>query len=181
MKLKGQNISLRAIEPADIDFLYQWENDSETWSVSNTQSPFSHFVLEQYITSAHQDIYTAKQLRLMIDLTPSPSPMGDGSRTIGCIDLFDFEPNHLRAGIGILIADKSNRKKGYASEALEILTEYCFHSLNLHQLYCNITIENESSVLLFQKHGFQITGIKKQWNRIGSEFKDELFLQLIRK
>ena len=76
--------------------------------------------------------------------------MGEESRTIGCLDIFDFDPNHLRAGIGILIADKSNRKKGYASEALEILTEYCFHSLNLHQLYCNITIENESSLLLFQ-------------------------------
>ncbi len=180
MKLKGQNISIRAIEPADIDILYQWENDTETWSVSSTQAPFSHFVLEQYIASAHQDIYTAKQLRLMIDLPPTPLSNNETGRTIGCIDLFDFEPNHQRAGIGILIADKSDKRKGYASEALEILIEYCFSMLNLHQLFCNIAIDNEASVLLFQKHGFQITGVKKQWIRDGNEFKDELFLQLIR-
>ena len=180
MKLQGKQISLRAIEPTDIDVIYKWENDTETWKVSNTQTPFSRFVLEQYIVSVHQDIYSTKQLRLMIELTPNPSTIGEDSRAIGCIDLFDFDPSNLRAGIGVLIADKSDRRKGYASEALEVLIEYCFHTLNLHQLYCNITTDNESSVLLFQKHGFQITGIKKQWIRSGDKFKDELLLQKIR-
>ncbi|MES2593331.1 MAG: GNAT family N-acetyltransferase [Bacteroidota bacterium] len=179
MKLQGEYISLRAIEPSDIDSLYQWENNTETWTVSSTQAPFSRFVLEQYIASAHQDIYTAKQLRLMIDISIS-SQEGIDNLTIGCIDLFDFDPNHQRAGIGVLIADTSDRQKGYASEALQILTEYCFHTLNLHQLYCNITADNEASIILFQKQGFQITGIKKQWVREGGKFKDELLLQKIR-
>ena len=171
MKLKGQHIQLRAIEPSDIDVLYQWENDTETWMVSNTQSPFSRFVLEQYITSSHQDIYSVKQLRLII--------CNEENKAIGSIDLFDFDPNHLRAGVGILIAEKADRKKGYASEALSLLMDYCFSVLNLHQLYCNITIDNEQSILLFQKHGFQITGMKKQWVRDGDSFKDELLLQRI--
>ena len=172
MKLKGQNISLRAVEPDDIDVLYAWENDVENWNVSNTQTPFSRFVLEQYITSAHEDLYTAKQLRLIICDTEN--------KPVGSIDLFDFEPNHLRAGIGILIAGKDDRRKGYASEALDLLITYCFETLNLHQIYCNITTDNESSILLFQKHGFQITGIKKQWIRENTVYKDELLLQLIR-
>ncbi|MGZ4056166.1 MAG: GNAT family N-acetyltransferase [Bacteroidia bacterium] len=172
MKLQGQYVLLRAIEPEDIDILYQWENDTENWNISNTQAPFSRFVLEQYITAAQQDIYSAKQLRLMIcDVEKKP---------VGCIDLFDFDPNHLRAGIGILIAEKTDRKKGYASEALQLLIEYCFLSLNLHQLYCNIGIDNEASVLLFQKHGFRITGLKKEWHREGTVFKDEVLLQRIR-
>lgn len=172
MKLQGEHVSLRAIEPEDIDLLYQWENDTENWNVSNTQTPFSRFVLEQYISTSHQDIYNVKQLRLMI--------CDSNKKTVGCIDLFDFDPNHLRAGVGVLIAEKTERKKSYASEALQLLIEYCFLSLNLHQLYCTIGIDNEASVLLFQKHGFQITGIKKQWLRQGSVFKDELMLQKIR-
>lgn len=172
MKLKGQLVSLRAIEPSDIDVLYKWENDTDTWNVSNTQTPYSRFVLEQYIASAHQDIYSVKQLRLMVC-----DPEG---KTVGSIDLFDFDPSNLRAGIGILIAEKSDRKKGYAFDALTVLIDYCYSVLNLHQLYCNITIDNEASVLLFQKQGFQVTGIKKQWIRDGEKFKDELLLQKIR-
>lgn len=172
MKLKGENVFLRAIEPSDIDVLYEWENDPANAELSSTQTPFSRFVLEQYITSAHEDIYTAKQLRLII--------CDKENKAIGSIDLFDFDPNHLRAGVGILIADKSDRRKGIASEALAILANYCFETLNLHQLYCNIMTDNEGSILLFQKHGFQITGIKKQWIRNGAVYKDELLLQLIR-
>ena len=172
MKLKNERITLRAIEPSDIDVLYQWENDTDNWNVSNTQTPFSRFVLEEYIASAHQDIYSVKQLRLMIS--------NEENKAIGSIDLFDFDPNNLRAGIGILIAEKTDRKKGYASEALNLLIDYSFSSLNLHQLYCNITIDNEASILLFQKHGFLITGMKKEWIRDGEKYKDELLLQRVK-
>lgn len=180
MKLKTDYITLRAVEPGDIELLYRWENDTDNWRVSNTQTPFSRHVLEQYIVSAHEDIYTSKQLRLMIDTNPDPQSAGEQIRCVGCIDLFDFDPNNMRVGLGILVAEKDDRKKGYASEAIRLLVEYCFTTLNMKQVYCNITIDNEPSILLFQKHGFQITGIKKMWVREGSLFKDELLLQKIR-
>jgi diamine N-acetyltransferase len=172
MKLKGSQIQLRAIEPSDIDVLYAWENDTNHWRISNTQTPFSRHVLTQYLASAHLDIYTTKQLRLIIDELQSSKP-------VGCIDLFDFDPQHRRVGIGILVADTNDRRKGHASEALKLLINYCFEFLNLKQLYCNITFDNESSILLFKKHGFEITGVKKSWIHEGNSFKDELLLQLI--
>ena len=180
MKLKSDYITLRAVEPADIELLYRWENDTENWQLSNTQTPFSVYTLEQYVAGAQEDIYTAKQLRLMIDTNPDPQVAGEQIRCTGCIDLFDFDPNNRRVGIGILIAEKSDRKKGYASEAIRLLVDYCFTTLDMKQVYCNILIDNEPSILLFQKHGFQITGIKKMWVRQGSVFKDELLLQKIR-
>jgi diamine N-acetyltransferase len=169
--LKGEYIYLRALEPEDIDLLYRWENDTENWLISNTQAPFSRFVLEQYIASAHQDIYSAKQLRLII--------CDVNNATVGSIDLFDFDPANLRAGIGILIADKENRGKGFAKEALALLVNYCFEVLNLHQLYCNITAGNEQSIALFEKQGFELVGTKKQWIRTSEGFTDELLLQKI--
>ncbi|HET6225910.1 MAG TPA: GNAT family protein [Bacteroidia bacterium] len=181
MKLKGNQLLLRAIEPADIDLLYAWENDTRFWKVSNTLAPFSKQVLQQYIESAHLDIYTAKQLRLFIDEIPLPSSGLKEIKSVGCIDLFDFDPTHLRAGIGILIASEENRRKGHASEALDLLISYCFDHLHLHQVYCNISVNNEASILLFRKHGFEITGVKKHWIREGNTFEDELLLQLIKK
>ena len=180
MKLTGEQILLRAIEPTDIDALYSWENNTDHWKVSNTQTPFSRHVLTQYIESAHLDIYSTKQLRLIIDETQTDSHTSKNQKSIGCIDLFDFDPHHLRAGIGILIADKNDRKKGHATEALRLLIDYCFDFLNLKQVYCNITVDNEPSILLFKKHGFAITGVKRSWIKEGNSFKDELLLQLIK-
>jgi diamine N-acetyltransferase len=169
--LKGEKVYLRALEPSDIDEVYQWENDSSIWHLSNTISPYSRFVLEQYLASAHQDIYTAKQLRLVISLT--------SGKAIGCIDIFDFDPLHQRAGVGILISEIADRGKGYASEALELLIGYCRNTIHLHQLYCNITEGNEASLKLFTHLGFEVCGTKKAWLRERDRWKNELMLQRI--
>jgi diamine N-acetyltransferase len=168
--LKNEKISLRALEPEDIELLYEWENNSEIWEVSNTITPFSKYILALYIKNSDNDIYTNKQLRLMID-TPS-----DG--TVGAIDLFDFDPVHLRAGVGILIHKKEDRTKGYASAALGVLKGYCFNKLGLHQLFANIAEGNELSLGLFQKLGFEITGTRKEWTKNKKSWSDVHFLQL---
>jgi diamine N-acetyltransferase len=172
--LKGKNLDLRALEPGDVDLLYDWENDGKLWHLSNTVAPFSKFTLEQYVLSAGQDIYSAHQLRLMIDAIDEQQP-----KTIGSIDLFDFDPTNRRAGLGIFIV-KEERKKGFASEALEILMDYCFEVLHLHQLYCNITADNEPSLKLFAKHGFKPVGLKKEWLHIRDKWVDEYLYQKVR-
>jgi diamine N-acetyltransferase len=173
--MKGIEIVLRAPEPDDIDVLYLWENDTEIWKISNTITPFSKYILEKYIENAHLDIYQVKQLRLMIDLKEQDKPV----RTIGTIDLFDFDPYHMRAGVGILIGDKSFRKRGLASLALNKLIIYCFDILQLHQLFCNITADNLESLKLFKRCGFKITGRKTDWIRRSGTFIEELILQRI--
>jgi diamine N-acetyltransferase len=167
--LKGTNILLRAMEPEDIDTLYNWENDTHVWHISNTVAPFSRYVVEQYVFSM-QDIYTAKQLRLMIEADKKP---------IGCIDIFDFDPTNKKAGIGILISDEM-QNKGYASDALQTLIKYCFNALQLHQLYCSILTDNEASLKLFTKHGFTVCGTRKDWVIVNNVWKDEHFLQLLK-
>ncbi len=171
--LEGRRITLRALEPSDIDLLYNWENNSKIWPVSNTLAPFSRFVLEKYIAESHMDIFQTRQLRLMIDFT------ADKRETIGAIDLFDFDPFNSRAGIGILINDERYRNRGLASEALGLLVDYSFSILQLHQLYCNIDIGNKKSIRLFEKFGFKITGEKKDWNKIRGGWENVYFLQLI--
>ena len=178
--LKSDNISLRAIEPADIDILFDWENDTSIWMVSGTIAPFSRFVLEQYLASAHLDIYAHKQLRLVIDLL-NDEENPDETIPIGFIDLFDFDPKNKRAGIGILIGDNELRGKGYGAQALQLLINYAFKTLDLHQLYCNITPDNEPSLHLFKKLGFEITGLKQDWNLYDNKWHDEYTLQLINK
>jgi len=182
MQLVGELIHLRALEPTDLNQLYKWENDSTIWSVSGTLVPFSKFVLEEFVTQVHQDIYTNKQLRLMIDLKYfDEADEDETTRSIGCVDLFDFDPKNKRAGIGILIADKADRGRGYATEALHLIMDYGFEVLDLHQIYSNIRVENESSVSLFKRAGFEVTGLKQDWIYEQGKFYDEYTLQLIKK
>ena len=170
--LKGEHINLRALEPEDLNFLFQIENNEAFWEVSHTQKPFSKYILKQYLENAHLDIFEAKQLRLLIEDKSTKTQ-------IGMIDLFDFNPQHKRAGIGILI-DPEFQKNGFASEALSTLINYCFSHLNMHQLYANITSDNKKSISLFSKNNFNKVGVKKDWILSEGKFKDEVLFQLIK-
>jgi len=172
MKLSGTKIILRALEPEDLEFLYAIENNESFWEVSHTQTPFSKYILKQYLQNSYQDIFEAKQLRLIIETKKT-------NQKIGMIDVFDFNPQHLRAGIGILI-HPDFQHKGFATEALSILISYCFSTLNLHQLYANITSDNLKSISLFTKNKFQKIGVKKDWIFSNGKFKDEVLFQLIK-
>jgi len=169
--LKGEHIYLRALEPEDLDFVHTIENDEAIWELSCTQTPYSRFLIKQYLEYAHKDIYEVKQLRLVIS--------NNKSEALGMIDIFDFDFKNKRAGIGILVKELNDRQKGYGSEALKLLIDYCFKHLDLHQLYCNISEDNKASIKLFTKQGFNKIGLKKDWNYSDGVYKNEFLFQLI--
>lgn len=171
--LTGKNIFLRALEPEDLDFLYLLENDETIWEVSETQVPYSRYMLREYLRNSHKDIYEVKQLRLAIS--------GLDNTLLGFIDLFDFCPKNKRAGVGIVILDDQKRNKGVGTEALGLLMDYAFVHLGLHQLYANIAADNTASIRLFSNLGFEKAGVKKDWNFSGGHFRDELLFQKIKK
>ena len=170
--MKFRDLKLRALEPEDLELLYEWENNESYWAISNTISPFSKFTLKRYLENSHKSIYESGQLRLMIELLRE-------KKTIGTVDIFDFDPFHRRAGLGILIASEDYRRKGYATMALTGLIDYCFKTLQLHQLYCNILANNMESIELFSGLGFREAGIKKEWVKTPDGYLDEYIYQLI--
>ncbi len=172
LTLTGEKVFLRALEPSDLNFLYNLENDMSLWNVSQSQTPYSKFVLKRYLDNAQEDVYTAKQLRLVICDKQSKT-------AVGLIDIFDFDPQHLRAGIGIIVLENS-RKTGFAKDSIKIVLEYCFSKLNLHQIFANIDPANTNSVSLFANFGFKCAGIKKDWNLMDNKFNDEALYQLIK-
>jgi diamine N-acetyltransferase len=164
--MQPNKVNLRALEPSDLDILYRWENDDRIWFSSINTRPLSRQTLQLYIDSVN-DIYTDKQVRLIIELEGKP---------VGCVDLFDFDPMHQRAGVGIMV-DQNFERRGLASLALLELKKYAFSQLGLHQLYCSIAQNNNRSTSLFTKANFIHTGTKKSWLRIDKSWEDELFFQ----
>ena len=168
IRLQNKLISLRALEPRDIELLFDLENDVELWKYSNRNQPYSKDLLQNYIANSHKDIFETRQIKFTI------STMEDIA--VGFIDLFDFEPLHHRAGVGLVIR-KLDHRKGYGAAALDLIGNYARKYLQLHQLYANIAVENKISIQLFENKGYCFVGIKKDWNFYEGEFHDESIYQ----
>ncbi|MEI6767070.1 MAG: GNAT family N-acetyltransferase [Bacteroidota bacterium] len=172
--IRGEHIILRTATAEDTAFILEVENTPEAGKDGDNDVPYTREAIEEFVLKSYHDIYTEKQIRLIIELT-SGKP---GERT-GIIDLFDFSARNRRAAIGIWIME-SQRKQGYATEAITLLLDYCFEVLGLHQVYCTIDEDNDVSLQLFKKCGFVITGTRQSWIARGELWKNELTLQLIK-
>ncbi|MDO5607029.1 MAG: GNAT family protein [Capnocytophaga sp.] len=168
--LKGKTVFLRALESDDLQSLYDLENDVTLWEVSETQLPFSKYVLQQYLDSAHKDIYEVRQLRLVISTY--------AMQLAGCVDLYGFDPKNRRAGVGIVVTEPF-RRKGIGKEVLELVTEYARKFLGLHQLYAYISEENTASRKLFEKSGYEPKGTLSDWIFSDGKYKNVSLYQLI--
>lgn len=171
MLLENSTIKLRALEPEDLDVLYQWENDTDLWQYGSTIAPYSKYVLKEYLSDSRQDLFLSKQLRLVIVWKES-------FQAVGTLDLYDFDPMNFRAGIGILI-DGNFRSRGIGFQALKLMEEYALSFLRLKQLYAYIPLKNKASLNLFFHAGYRSAGILKSWLRISQNFEDVNLMQLI--
>ncbi len=170
--LEGDRLWLRSLEPDDVEVLYRWENDPEVWKISLSITPISKQMLSEYVNSVH-DLYLQRQLRLMICKKEDKLP-------VGTIDMFEFDPFHQRAGVGILISEGQHRRQGYATETLKILSGYAFKILGLRGLFAHIAASNRASVKLFEKAGYRKTGTLKDWIRMGADvWEDAYKMQLM--
>ena len=168
--LENELIRLRALEPEDLDAFYKWENDTTLWSWGCTIAPYSRYELREYILSA-KDIYETKQLRFVVELKQE-------KKAVGMIDLYDFEPLHQRAAVGILI-DERYQNQGLAGEAISLLCKYSFTFLKLHQLYAFIPVKNERSKRLFLRYGFEEKGLLHDWLQTTDGYEDVLIVSLV--
>ncbi len=168
MNIEGNLCRLRALEPEDLDAMYGWENDTDSWRASGTVAPFSRHVLSRLIDEQQFDIYATRQMRLVIE-TP------DGS-AVGAVDIFEFDPQNLRAGVGIIVAPPY-RKQGFALDALQTLERYVRDVLRMHQLWCSVGADNEASLALFRKAGYTECGRRKEWLLTSTGAIDEVLMQ----
>ena len=162
-------IRLRAMEPEDLDVLYLIENDRTLWNVGVTNVPYSRYALHQYMASQTGDAFADRQVRLMIEDATG--------QTVGIVDLISFEPQHRRAEVGIVVMD-GQRRRGYAAAALREIAGYAAHTLHIHQLYAYVAEDNQPSLHLFEKAGFEAQSVLKDWLFDGERYHNVRLMQL---
>jgi len=163
-------IKLRALEPEDLDTLYVVENDKRLWTVGITNEPYSRHLLRHFIATQTGDIYADRQVRLMIE--------NAAGTVVGMADITDFNPQHRRADVGIVILP-DHRRQGYATETLVRLTRYAADTLHIHQLNACVAADNAPSVALFTKAGFRQAARLIDWLYDGTRYHDALLMQWV--
>ena len=163
-------LRLRKIEPSDLPFLYQWENDATMWADSDTHNPLSRHDLHQYIENTTGDIYRDGQLRLIIEDNDATQRLLNTTQLspsiVGCIDLFDFDARNRKAAIGMYIAPDA-RGKGVGKQAVEHLLDYAFGFLHLRMLYAIISVHNTACSHIYEQMGFAPSSLLRDWTLEG--------------
>lgn len=145
--LHDDTIRLRALEPADADKIYEWENISEYWRSSATLAPYSYRNIMRYIADYDTDPFHSGELRLVIEYCTD-------RRAVGLVDLYNVEVRHRRACVGILI-EPAMQGRRLALRSLKLLERYCREHLQLHQLLVAIPADNVASLKLFTHAGYK--------------------------
>ena len=168
--LENARLRLRALEPEDLDILYKWENNTALWIHGNTLSPYSRYLLKQYIADSAAGLEVQKQLRLIIETKAGES--------VGIIDLYDYDSFHSRAGVGLLIAPEYQHR-GFGTEAVALMEAYAFQYLHLHQLFVHVPENNKASLSLFVRNGFERSGKLNDWLFLPDGYENVIVLQKI--
>lgn len=161
-------VFLRAMEPEDLDLLYAVENDTCLWQVGTTNVPYSRYALMNFIANSTSDIYTDKQLRLMVE--------NSEHEVVAIVDLMNFEPLHLRAEIGIVVREPF-RHQGFAQATILQLLTYCRNVIHLHQVYAIVAKSNATSMKMLECCDFQENGRLSDWLFNGESYEDAYFYQ----
>lgn len=158
-------LKLRALEPTDIDLLFDLENQEEHWKYSSTVAPLSRHALQAFMKqAARADLYALGQVRLIVYDPQSPR-----QEALALVDLTNFSLVHRRAEVGILVLPE-HRQQGVALKGLSLLANYATKLWDLQQIYAYTHEDNLAANLLFQRAGFAQTAQLQQWFKVGRNY-----------
>ena len=152
--ITGGRINLRKVIESDVNNNYfRWMNDAEvTRFLENGVQRYSIDALHEYVKEKNKD--SSNYFLAII--------ARDGNQHIGNIKLGPINWVHRHGDIGIIIGEKEQWGKGYATEAISLVVKYAFENLKLHKITAGCTELNLGSMKAFQKNGFEIEGIRKK-------------------
>ena len=162
-------LTLRALEPEDLDQLVRWEADHADAGLRI--APYSRSVLKRYLDEAHRDFWEAEQVRFVLSAA--------NGKALGLLDLFNAQPVHQRAEVAVLI-DPSVRNQGLGRAGLQLLEQWAFDRAGLRSLYAEVFQHNVPGLNLFAAAGYRQSGVLNAWYRVGREFQDVAVLQKLR-
>ena len=145
---RGDLVFLRLVELRDASLIYEWEKNKEIINSTKRDELLTLNFIESLIME-QRNVLISGQIRYVICNCNSNIP-------VGVIDLYNIDFNIGNADVGIAIVDEINRKKGFATEALNLIRKFAYNDLGLTQLNAMVALDNIASNKLFKSAGYAI-------------------------
>jgi RimJ/RimL family protein N-acetyltransferase len=169
----GKRIRFRAIEREDLPVFVRWINDPEVREGLTMYLPIS---MEQ----------EKKWFESILEMHPDEHPLaievrdGEGWKHIGNIGLIEINRRTRSAEVGIMIGEKSEWNKGYGTEAMELMLQHGFNTINLNRVSLRVHETNPRAIRAYEKAGFVHEGCYRQGEYINGQFVDLFFMSALR-
>ena len=183
-------LRLRAVEPEDAQFMYEVENDVDSWIYGDTVAPLSYEQLSTYAMTYTADPSTDGQLRLILEMRSEDGRKNceedvdtgimeniHHGEAIGIVDLYGINQRHGHCFIGIYIKP-TLRQMGHGREGVAQMAALARRFLNLDRICAKVVDINRRSLQFFRGCGFKECGVLSGWLKIDGERRDLHLLEL---
>jgi len=164
-------ILLRPIKISDVTTDYvKWLNSKKVNQF--LESRFQHHTiqtLKNFLKKINQDENTFFYAIIL----------KNNGKHIGNIKLGPINLKHKIGEIGIMIGDKKSWGQGYATEAINLLSNFSKNKLNLHKITAGSYANNIGSIKAFKNAGFFQEGIRKHHFKFKGKYVDVILLAKI--
>ncbi len=178
----GKRIRFRGVEKADLPLFVKWLNDPEVIAGLLIHTPVSFVEEENWLERMLKR--PAEEHVMAIDVrVPAGSDQTEAEPAWQLIGSCAFDAINWRVGtteLGMLIGDKSYWNQGYGTEAVRLLVEYGFGTLNLNRIFLHVFETNPRAIRAYEKAGFTLEGQERQAEFKGGHYIDVLRMSILR-
>ena len=167
-KLSGERLYLSPINTDDAAIYTKWLND---FTVSGGLGNFRMMIsldsekklLEQLTNEGHN-------YAIVLD---------NDDILIGNIGLMEIDNINRSATVGLFIGESENRDKGYGSEALRLILDFGFKTLNLHNIMLHVHSDNKQAIACYKKVGFKEFGRRSEAKYKNASYIDDVHMEIL--
>ena len=168
--IKGNLVTLRAIERDDLPRYVAWLNDPDVTHHLTLYLPLNADNEADWYDSQRKD-NTQQNFAIVVN---------EGNIHIGSVGLMSINQKEQNAELGIVIGDKGQWGKGYGREAIQLLLNFAFAEMNLHRVYLRADASNTQAIRCYQNCGFVEEGRLRDAVYHRGHFEDQLIMSVLR-
>ena len=167
--LMGEKIYLRPVCKDDLRSLQRWANDPETRKIIGEVMPTGAVETEKWFEDLIDD---ESRVWFMVVLR-------ENNKIIGETGLMRMSHPWRATDLTMIIGEEDERGKGYGSEAINLLLDFAFGSLNFHRVAIGVVGFNENAIKFYERVGFKKEGVQRDGYFYNHQYYDFVMMSIL--